>query len=432
MADFGDKLASLPALTLRELRLLASRIGLGRYGALTRRSLMEAIRSRISPGTSSPAVPEAPAPIAAAPASEPSPAAPPMAPAAAPAPAVVAAAAAPEVVVPAPVPVSVATPPAAEPVLMAEAIPAAVAKEPVAAPVAAPPVTTWIVFQPQSDRWAEVRWSLSDDDRAAFQSASASGLRLRLADVTGQSDGSALPHALQEVVVDAGTLQWYLPIPLADRTYRVELGYRINELDGWRTLVISAPAHVPASPQEPEGQAWNLPFEMEAPVPAMAVTPTAAPAFDLHERLYQVASIAWRRNAAGSEEYMERRDSGEGAGAEGFHASGEGFWASGLQDSGAGGVAARQRSFWLVADAELIVHAATEPSALLKIGEAPHALSEEGTIRLHVPFPDGEQHYPITAIAADGEQKRNVTLSFERTTPHARTNRREEAVAEWF
>jgi uncharacterized protein len=85
-----------------------------------------------------------------------------------------------------------------------------------------------------------------------------------------------------------------------------------------------------------------------------------------------------------------------------------------------------------VADAELIVHAATEPSALLTIGDQPQPLSAEGTMRVHVPFPDGEQHYPIRALAADGEQSRNITLSFVRTTPSARVNTPDEALPEWF
>lgn len=409
MADFGDKLASLPALTLRELRVLASRIGLGRYGALTRRSLMEAIRSRINPATGASGNADTTA-------TDPDPA---VAFTASPAPSPIAA-------------VEAAAVPAGDEGVAVAAAATDSRPSDATAPGLLPLSHTWIAVQPQGDRWAEVRWQLSEADAQALQAAGASGLKLRLADVNGQVDGSALPHALQELSVDSGAVQWYLPIPLGDRSYRVELGYRLGAPDGWRTLAISGSLYVPAAPQEACSEVWNLPFTLEAQ--PMAPAP-AAPVFsgsEPHEQLYQIASIAWRRNAVGSEAFMERSELGAAEGAEGFHASGQGLWASGLQDSGAGGVPARQRSFWLVADAELIVHAATEPSALLKVGDAPHALSEEGTIRIHVPFPDGDQHYPITAIAADGEQKRNVTLSFQRTTPHARVNRREEAVAEWF
>ena len=100
-------------------------------------------------------------------------------------------------------------------------------------------------------------------------------------------------------------------------------------------------------------------------------------------------------------------------------------------ESGAG-LAARQRSFWLIADAELIVYGATDPSARLTIGGEEVPLSPEGTFRIQVPFRDGQQLYPIEAVAADGVQKRNITLEFQRTTPEANVNTREAAIPEWF
>ena len=95
-------------------------------------------------------------------------------------------------------------------------------------------------------------------------------------------------------------------------------------------------------------------------------------------------------------------------------------------------MAPRQRSFWLVADAELIVYGATDPSARLTIGGEDVPLSTDGTFRIQVPFRDGEQMYPIEATAADGEQKRNITLNFARQTPEDNSNPASEARAEWF
>ncbi|MEB3165368.1 MAG: DUF4912 domain-containing protein, partial [Cyanobacteriota bacterium] len=59
-------------------------------------------------------------------------------------------------------------------------------------------------------------------------------------------------------------------------------------------------------------------------------------------------------------------------------------------------------------------------------------LSADGTFRIQVPFRDGQQLYPIEATAADGEQKRSITLEFNRTTPQAHVNTKEEAVPHWF
>jgi hypothetical protein len=95
-------------------------------------------------------------------------------------------------------------------------------------------------------------------------------------------------------------------------------------------------------------------------------------------------------------------------------------------------VGGRQRSFWLVADAELIVYGATDPSARLTIGGEEVPLSADGTFRIQVPFRDGQQVYPIEAVAADGEQKRSITLEFRRSTPEDHSNPSHQAIAEWF
>jgi hypothetical protein len=86
----------------------------------------------------------------------------------------------------------------------------------------------------------------------------------------------------------------------------------------------------------------------------------------------------------------------------------------------------------LVADAELIVYGATDPSARLMIGGEEVPLSADGTFRVQVPFRDGLQVYPIEAVAADGEQKRNITMEFRRSTPEDNSNPAHQAVSEWF
>jgi hypothetical protein len=57
-------------------------------------------------------------------------------------------------------------------------------------------------------------------------------------------------------------------------------------------------------------------------------------------------------------------------------------------------------------------------------------LEVDGTFRVQVPFRDGQQVYPIRAEAADGEQERSICLEFQRSTPEARVNSKQEAVLE--
>ena len=287
---------------------------------------------------------------------------------------------------------------------------------------------TRVVFLPRDPQWAYVFWEICPADRESALAAGAGQLVLRLEDVTGRQDGHAHPHTLQEVVVDAGAHEWYLPVPLSDRDYRVELGFRRTG-GGWIPLAVSGVARMPSQGPTAIVADRFTPFSLAGGTSTPLVEGPPNPSLGLHERLYQQASGAHRRLGHGSEAFLQQGHEG-GAAAAGQR-SGVGLWASGRNDSGAG-LAARQRSFWLVADAELIVYGATEPSALLRIGEEVVPLSSDGTFKVQVPFRDGEQIYPITAVAADGVQQRSITLAFSRTTPEANVNCLEDSVAEWF
>ncbi|WP_413441277.1 DUF4912 domain-containing protein [Synechococcus sp. MIT S1220] len=295
---------------------------------------------------------------------------------------------------------------------------------------------TRVVFLPRDPQWAYVFWEISEEDRKRAQKEGASRLCLRLADVTGIHDGSAHPHTLQEVPVDSHSTEWYLPVPLCDRDYRVELGYRIS--NSWMSLAFSSVARVPALHPSEQILDQFVPFSLEQSAPAAASAQVAPPAAaepsdsGLHERLYQSATVHFRSRRVGSEEFQEPGDSASDSDLLGLSDSGIGLWASGRNESGLGGVSPRQRSFWLVADAELIVYGATDPSARLTIGGEDVPLSTDGTFRIQVPFRDGDQVYAIEATAADGEQKRNITLNFQRRTPEDNSNPASEARAEWF
>jgi len=299
------------------------------------------------------------------------------------------------------------------------------------APAPRPAAETRVVFLPRDPQWAYVFWEISDTDRAAALAAGASQLALRVADVTGLAPGSSHPHTLQEVVVDSHATEWYLPVPLSDRDYRVELGYR-KAGGGWISLAFSSVARVPALHPSEQILDQFVPFSLEAGATAAPPPAPAEPADPgLHERLYQTATARWRRLGRGSEAFHELGLGEEGAEGAGHWASAAGPWASGRHESGAG-LIPRQRSFWLVADAELIVYGATDPAARLSIGGEEVPLSPEGTFRVQVPFRDGQQVYPIEAVAADGEQKRSITLEFRRATPEDHSNPADQAQPEWF
>ena len=295
-----------------------------------------------------------------------------------------------------------------------------------------PSLETSVVFLPRDPQWAFVHWEIGAQDRQRVLEAKAEQLVLRVWDVTGLPAGSVHLHTLQELLVNALAREWFVPVPMSDRDYQVELGYRIAG-GGWLSVAVSAPARMPAVGPSKEIADQFVPFLLDPPAPQNAetglFTAPPAPALGMHERLYVQASGGRQVLGRGSEAFHDLE--ADEALAAGSQASGVGVWASGRNDSGAG-LMARQRSFWLVADAELIVYGATDPAATLRIGEEIVPLAADGTFRLQVPFRDGQQVYPITAVAADGEQRRSITLEFSRRTPDAGGNSQDDAVAEWF
>ena len=288
-----------------------------------------------------------------------------------------------------------------------------------------------VTFLPRDPQWAYVFWKLGSSDQQRAAAAGASQLCLRVSDVTGLQTGASHPHALQEVVVDAHSSEWYLAVPLCDRDYRVELGYHLPS-GGWLHLAFSSVARMPASgPSEVVADLF-VPFSIDVLPALLASLPPAQSGGGVeHELMYRqstAASPSLRR--LGSEVWHEQGSAGQLGDQWLSSASGAGLWASGRSESGRG--RAQPRYFWLVADAELIVYGATDPSASLFIGDAPVPLSSDGTFRVQVPFRDGQQVYPIRAVAADGEQERSIRMEFQRSTPEARVNSREEAQLAWF
>ena len=195
------------------------------------------------------------------------------------------------------------------------------------------------------------------------------------------------------------------------------------------SLAFSSAGHVPNS--QPSEQILDkfVPFNLESTSETnLAITSTdESEANGLHERLYQAATTYSKRSRIGSEEFMENTKTSAPSPYQ--NDSGAGVWSSGLNDSGVG---ISNRSFWLVADAELIVYGATDPSATLKIGEEKVPLASDGTFRLQVPFRDGIQNYEIKATDSSGQQDRSITMRFNRDTPVDNTNEKSNAETEWF
>jgi hypothetical protein len=290
-------------------------------------------------------------------------------------------------------------------------------------------------------------------------------LALRIYDVTDVNLDTQSPHSIQEYPCDELAREWYVPIPVSDRDYAIDIGYRCA--DG-RWLVLARSAEVRVPPIYPsdwiEDQFITLDWEedlrgktfAELVPPAKKIAASAVGAYStgnaIYEQIFGLAESAESLRVAGSifgsmqhvAGSIEQVGIHEQAISSYVFPSGVGMWAvptmSGLTMSGAGmsmsgvGFAApmRPRQFWLVADAELIVYGATEPDATVYVGGQPIKLNADGTFRFQMSFQDGLIDYPIFAVAADGEQNRAIHMKFERETPERRTNTKEDAVVEWL
>ncbi len=289
-------------------------------------------------------------------------------------------------------------------------------------------VKTNVVFLPRDPDWAYVFWQISDSDREKAQSLGANKLCLRLFDASG-SDGKNLNQGtLREIAVDSYSTEWYLPIPLPDRDYKVELGYKYGF--NWMSLAFSSISHVPGSHPSEQILDKFVPFNLDSTsemIPDIS-KPVSSEQQGMHERLYQAAINIPMTRKVGSEEFMENANSTNLN--DKLSDSGAGKWSSGLSESGIGIV--KNRSFWLVADAELIVYGATEPSAKLTIGGEDVPLAADGTFRIQVPFRDGTQKYDVKAVDESGEQEKSISMKFDRTTPLDDTNEKDNAQTEWF
>ena len=331
-----------------------------------------------------------------------------------------------------------------------------------------------IVLLPRDPQWAYAYWDIPIEHKNELRHHGGQQLALRIYDVTDINLDYQSPHSIQEYPIDEMAREWYVPIPVSDRSYAIDIGYRCG--DG-RWLVLARSASVGIPPVYPsdwiEDVFITVPWEEElidrtfvelippsyktaddSVAGTAGATGTAQTTGNsnteqnaIYERIFGMTAATESLRISGSL-YGSMQQSPLESVSSFVFPSGVGMWAqptnfgvnmsgvgmSGIGMSGMGMDSSdRQRQFWLIADAELIVYGATEPDAAVSIGGRQIKLNPDGTFRFQMSFQDGNIDYPIVAVAKDGEQQRSVHMTFDRSTPSRNTNTKEEAVAEkWF
>lgn len=312
-----------------------------------------------------------------------------------------------------------------------------------------------IVLMPRDPQWAYAYWDVPNVHKSELRNQGGQNLVLRLYDVTDVNLAHQSPHSLQRFECDELARDWYVPIPVSDRDYLVEIGYLTR--DGrWLMLARSLPVRVPpvypSNWQEDQFMTLNWETELRDQTFLTLVSPTdnrglAAAPNGMYDRIFDLSQGAELQRIAGSifgsmqqvpAESIRSFGFPSGVGMSGLPTAsgisgmfGIGMSGIGMSGIGMGAMPIRPRRFWLVADAELIIYGATEPGATVSIAGETIPLNPDGTFRFQMSFQDGLIDYPILAVAKDGEQTRSIHLKFNRETPSRNTNSKDEAIDEW-
>ncbi|QSJ18828.1 DUF4912 domain-containing protein [Nostoc sp. UHCC 0702] len=298
-----------------------------------------------------------------------------------------------------------------------------------------------IVLTPKTPLWADVSWQISATDKQALQ-ASGSQLELRLYDVTGLDLSYQTPQLLQQYNCEQATHQPYVAIPQSDRDYIAEIGYVTG--DNWVKIARSAIVRVfSVTDTNDTGLHQLLPENEHTSVVLTPRTPLwadvswqisatdkqalHAAASPLALRLYDVTGLdlsyqtpqllqQYVCEEATHQRFVAIPKSDRDYITElGYVTDGDN-WVKLARSAIVRVFSPPDGDFWFLADAELIIHGATQPGATVTIAGNPVTLKSDGTFHLRIPLRDNFIDYLITAAAANGEQTKTIHKKFSQET----------------
>ncbi|MEA5505735.1 DUF4912 domain-containing protein [Halotia wernerae UHCC 0503] len=315
-----------------------------------------------------------------------------------------------------------------------------------------------IILRPQTPDWAGVSWHISEAHKQALHNAGLQ-LALRLYDVTDIDLSYQSPTLVQQYECEDFTDDRYVAIPTSDRNYMAELGY-VTDGNNWLTLATSEIVRVFSLPYEDTQDstventliggttAFNLiNADEQSSIVLTPRTPKwayvcwqisethkqslrAARISQLILRLYDVTDIdlsyqspilvqQYECEETTHDRYVAIPISDHDYITElGYVTDGD-DWVMIARSTIVRVFSRPYGDFWFVADAELIIHGATEPGATVTIAGNPLTLKSDGTFHLRIPFSDNLIEYLITAAAANGDQTKTIHKKFFQETPES-------------
>ncbi|HIK06161.1 MAG TPA: DUF4912 domain-containing protein [Trichormus sp. M33_DOE_039] len=300
-----------------------------------------------------------------------------------------------------------------------------------------------IVLRPRSAEWAYVSWYISQSDRQQIQQDAVSELALRLYDVTEIDLSYQEPSLVQQYKCDSATSDHYVYIPASDRNYMVEIGY-VTTGDRWVRIaqsevvrvfsrphttnlvadvaVIDEESQISFTPRTPKWAyvSWEISEMRQKTLREASVSQLALRLYDVTniDLSYQTPQLVQQYECEEiiRDRYIAIPHSDRDYMVEiGYIADGE-RWVFIARSANVHVFSRPHGDFWFVADAELIIHGATEPGATVNIAGKPVTLKSDGTFHLRVPFSDELIEYLITVSAANGKQTTSLHKKFSQET----------------
>ena len=239
--------------------------------------------------------------------------------------------------------------------------------------------------------WIFSFWDLHDDTPGRVAQghgidAARCHYALRVYDVSDVDSDAAKGQACFDLSAGGLTGTYYINVPNDGRSYCVEIGLKDGNGNFYvmsRSNVISVPR---ASVSDRLDEDWMV----------------------ADEDFWKIYALSGGFAPIGASEELAEQMKNLLAGKEG----------SGAVSSFSSEDVVRQKNddFWFRLDCELIVYGATEPDAVVTLGDKPVTLRPDGTFTTRFAMPDGLRVLPVKAVSASRKHEKTITPTLSRTT----------------
>lgn len=256
---------------------------------------------------------------------------------------------------------------------------------------------TQAALLPRDPHWMFIYWEITDAKKSEICSAygidvfSKARQVIRVYDITDTQDYSLAKFFDIPIIFDSRN--WYINVSESGRTYVCELGL-ITE-DGKfigivRTNKVSLPSGKVSDVTDEKWMSVSGDFE----------------------KLLQLSGIEYIGKGSGevAKSLAQRWEMLRSV----FSRSAS--WGMSSMSSHVLSKPESEKSFWLVADCELILYGATQPDATVTVAGRQVKLNPDGTFTMRFALADGLVDLPIKAVSVDGEQKRGINIKVTRNT----------------